>query len=199
MTQESANDAGTPLGGAAALEEVARRRLRTLRKARGWSLDELGRRTHIGPSTLSRLESGRRRIAIDHLVALARALDTTVEELVAEDEDEDVVIRPRRDQAGGSTFWLLTRPDDPSGRVVVKMRLPARRQLPETRVHPGRDWFYVLEGTVRLRLGGRELLVAAGNAAAFDTMTPHSMGGHGGPAEILSILDHHGERAHLHG
>jgi hypothetical protein len=29
-------------------------------------------------------------------------------------------------------------------------------------------------------------------------MTPHSMGGHGGPAEILSILDHHGERAHLH-
>jgi transcriptional regulator with XRE-family HTH domain len=180
------------------LEGVARRRLRTLRKARGWSLDELGRRTHIGPSTLSRLESGQRRIAIDHLVALARALGTTVEELVAEDEDDDVVIRPRHDQAGGATFWLLTRRDDPSGRVVVKMRIPAYERLPEARVHPGRDWFYVLEGTVRLRLGNREVLVASGNAASFDTMTPHSMGGHGGPAEILSILDHHGERAHLH-
>jgi hypothetical protein len=29
-------------------------------------------------------------------------------------------------------------------------------------------------------------------------LTPHSLGGHGGAAEILTILDHHGERAHLH-
>ncbi len=29
-------------------------------------------------------------------------------------------------------------------------------------------------------------------------MTPHSMGSHGGPAEILSILDDHGQRAYLH-
>ena len=78
------------------------------------------------------------------------------------------------------------------------MRTPARERLPEARVHPGRDWFYVLEGTVRLRLGEREVLVEAGQAASFDTMTPHSMVGHGGPAELLTILDHHGERAHLH-
>ena len=185
MTQES-------------LENVARRRLRALRQARGWSLDELARRSNIGPSTLSRLETGHRRIAIDHLVSLARVLDTTVDELLIEDDDEDVIIRPRRDTAGETTFWLLTRSDDPSGRVVAKLRLPAREQLPEPRVHPGRDWFYVLEGTVRLRLGSREVLVPAGQAASFDTMLPHTMGGHRGPAEILSILDHHGERAHLH-
>lgn len=178
------------------LEEVARHRLRSLRQARGWSLDELGRRAHIGPSTLSRLETGQRRIALDHLVALARVLDTTVDELLAAD-DEDVVIRPRRDASGDATFWLLTPPDDTSGRLVVKMRLPERAALPEPRVHPGRDWFYVLDGTVRLRLGAREVVVAAGRAASFNTMTPHSMGGLDGPAEILSILDHHGERAHL--
>jgi transcriptional regulator with XRE-family HTH domain len=180
------------------LEGVARRRLRSLRQARGWSLEELGRRASIGPSTLSRLETGQRRMALDHLVALARVLDTTVDELLIEDDDEDVVIRARRDSAGGSTFWLLTPPDDTSGRVVVKMRLPERERLHETRVHPGRDWFYVLDGIVRLRLASREVLVPAGRAASFNTMTPHSMGGHGGPAEILSILDHHGERAHLH-
>jgi transcriptional regulator with XRE-family HTH domain len=181
-----------------ALETVARRRLRALRHARGWSLDELGRRAHIGPSTLSRLETGQRRIAIDHLVTLARALDTTVDDLLVDEAEEEVIIRPRRDKAGDSTFWLLTRPDDPSGRVVVKLRLAARRQLPEPRVHPGRDWFYVITGTVRLRLGEREMLVAQGQSASFNTMTPHTMAGHGGPAEILSILDHHGERAHLH-
>lgn len=180
------------------LESVARRRLRSLRQARGWSLEELGRRAGIGPSTLSRLETGQRRMALDHLVSLARVLDVTVDDLLIEDDDEDVVIHPRRDSVGGATFWLLSAPGDASGRVVVKMRLSEGEPRPETRVHPGRDWFYVLEGTVRLRLASRETLVPTGRAASFNTMTPHSMEGHGGPAEILSILDHHGERAHLH-
>lgn len=181
-----------------ALEDIARHRLRTLRRARGWSLDELGHRANISPSTLSRLETGGRRIAIDHLVALARALDTTVDELLVSDEHEDVVISPRRDEAGGATFWLLSRPDDPSGRTVAKMLLPKRRRLPEARTHPGRDWLYVLHGTLRLCLGGRDVLVPAGKAASFDTMTPHSMVGYDGPVEMLSIYDHHGQRAHLH-
>ena len=75
--------------------------------------------------------------------------------------------------------------------------MPERKRSPEP-VHPGRDWLYVLKGTVRLQLGDREMLVEAGQAASFDTMTPHSMTGRGGPAEFLTILDHHGERAHLH-
>ena len=92
----------------------------------------------------------------------------------------------------------LSRRDDPSGRVVAKQRVPAGTAAePEREVHPGHDWFHVLDGTVRLVLGGREHIVAAGEAASFSTRTPHSVVGVGGPAEILSILDHHGERAHL--
>jgi transcriptional regulator with XRE-family HTH domain len=180
------------------LEESARRRLRTLRTARGWSLDDLAARSHISASTLSRLESGRRRLAVDHLVTLARALDTTVEDLVATADDGDVVIRPRHDESGRITFWRLSHRDDPTGRTVVKMRIPEADGPPEPRVHRGRDWFYVLSGVVRLRLGERDLHVEAGHAASFDTMTPHAISGHGGPVEILSILDHDGERAHLH-
>jgi transcriptional regulator with XRE-family HTH domain len=179
------------------LEQAARRRLRSLRQARGWSLDDLAERTYISASTLSRLESGQRRIAIDHLVTLARVLGSTVEELVAANDDTEVVIRPSTDRSGSVTFWRLTRPDDTSGRTVVKMRIPEYEELPEARVHQGRDWFYVLVGIVHLRLGTRDIFVEAGNAASFDTMTPHSLGGHKGATEILSILDHHGERAHL--
>ena len=65
---------------------------------------------------------------------LARALDTTVDELLVDDADDDVVIRPTRDEANGVTFWLLTRRDDPSGRIVAKVRTPACERLPETRV-----------------------------------------------------------------
>lgn len=180
------------------IESTARHRLRSLRVARGWSLDELSRRSHIGASTISRIETGQRRISLDHLVTLAHALETTLDALLAEEApDDEVVIRPTRDTAHGSTYWILTPEDDASGRVVAKMRVPAAKRLPEPRVHPGRDWFYVLTGTVRLVLGGREHLIEAGKAARFDTMTPHSILGHRGPAEILTIFDRHGEREHL--
>lgn len=181
-----------------AIEGTVRSRLRALRADRGWTLDELGRRTNMGPSTLSRLETGGRRIAIDHLAALAHAFDTTVDALLSEDLSDQIVIRPRRDHAGGTTFWLLASGVDPGERAVVKMRLPERKRLPEPRTHAGRDWFYVLEGTVRLQLGSREILVSSGKTASFETMIPHTIGGHEGPAEILSIMDHHGWRAHLH-
>ena len=62
---------------------------------------------------------------------------------------------------------------------------------------PGRDWFFVLDGTARLVLGEHEHLVHAGQAAEFDTMTPHWIVGYGGPVEILTIFDRHGEEAHL--
>lgn len=178
------------------LEEVARRRLRTLRQARGWTLDDLAARAHLGASTISRIETGQRRLAVDQLVVLARALDVTVDELLADDE-QAVVIRPTPWGEGGAV-WMLSRHDDPSGRVVAKMRLPASSEAePERRVHAGHEWFYVLSGRVRLVLGGREHVVARGEAASFSTMTPHSMAGLGGPAEVLTLFDHHGERAHL--
>ena len=180
-----------------ALEEVARRRLRTLRQARGWTLDDLAARAHIGASTISRIETGQRRLAGDQLVTLARALGVTVDDLLTEEDGDDVVIRPTP-YADGGAAWMLSRRDDPSGRVVAKIRLPSSSTVEaELRVHPGHDWFYVLKGKVRLVLGGREHVVAAGEAASFSTMTPHSLTGVGGPAEVLTILDHHGERAHL--
>ena len=123
----------------------------------------------------------------------------TVDDLLADDDADDVVIRPQPCGDGGA-LWLLSRRDDPSGRVVAKQRVPEGNQRdPERHVHPGHDWFYVLSGTVRLVLGGKEHVVAEGQAAAFSTLTPHSVVGVGGTAEILTILDHHGERSHLDG
>ncbi len=176
---------------------MTRRRLRSLRLARGWSLDELASRAHIGPSTISRIETGHRRIALDQLVSLARALGTSVDELLDDRPDDDIVIKPTRNVVDGTVHWLLTRPGDPLGRTVTKTRFPGR-PAGEPRVHPGREWLYVLTGTARLLLGEREHFVQAGEAAEFDTMVPHRISGHRGPVEVLSIFDQHGERAHLH-
>jgi transcriptional regulator with XRE-family HTH domain len=176
------------------LDALVRQRIRGLRVARGWSLDELAARSHLSPSTISRIETGHRRIALDQLAALARVLGATIDQLVEPEGDADVVIRPHRDEARGRTTWLLSR--EGADRTVAKMRL-TQPLADEPRVHPGRDWFAVLSGTVALRLGERVILVRAGEAAEFSTMVPHAFGAHDGPAEMLCILDHAGERSHL--
>jgi transcriptional regulator with XRE-family HTH domain len=176
------------------LDALVRQRIRSLRVARNWSLDELAARSYLSPSTLSRIETGHRRIALDQLAPIARALSTTLDHLVEPAADEDVVIRPHCDDARGITTWLLSREGAPA--TVAKMRVT--RPVPaDLRVHPGRDWFTVLSGTIVLRLAERTILVRAGEAAEFSTMVPHAFGVANGPAEILCILDHEGERTHL--
>lgn len=189
--KQDASTAGT-------VDDLVRKRLRELRLARGWTLDELGRRANLGASTISRIETGHRRLAVDTLAHLARALETSVDALLDTDDEEDVVIRPVRTRAeNGAVHWPLSRTEDPSGRRVMKLRLPQGKGRPDPRVHPGRDWFYVLSGRARLVLGTREHLVETGQAAEFDTMTPHWIAGHGGPVELLVIFDRDGRRLHL--
>ncbi len=182
------------------LDGLVRMRIRGLRVARGWSLDDLAARCYLSPSTLSRIETGHRRIALDQLAPIARALGTTLDQLVESADDDDVVIRPQRDVARGVTTWILSREPGAHGMTVAKMRItqPEPRHDPdESRVHPGHDWFTVLSGTVMLRLGERAILIETGQAAEFSTMIPHAFWAHDGPAEILCIFDHDGQRTHL--
>jgi transcriptional regulator with XRE-family HTH domain len=182
------------------LDGLVRQRIRGLRVALGWSLDDLAARCYLSPSTLSRIETGHRRISLDQLSSIARALGTTLDQLVESADDEDVVIRPQHDAARGVTTWMLSRESGPHGVTVAKMRITRRAPRGGTddlKVHPGKDWFTVLSGTVVLLLGERRILVEAGQAAEFSTMIPHAFGAHDGPAEVLGIFDHGGQRTHL--
>jgi transcriptional regulator with XRE-family HTH domain len=182
------------------LDRLVGQRIRALRRSRGWSLDTLADKAFLSPSNLSRIETGARRIALDQLLPLARALDTTLDQLIEPADDGDVVIRPHRHEHKGTTVWTLAQDRGPQGLTAAKMRITAPvPPLEEAGVHPGRDWFVVLSGTAALRLGDRVVLVEAGNAAEFSTMVPHAIGAHGDePVELLAILTSDGERAHTH-
>jgi transcriptional regulator with XRE-family HTH domain len=178
------------------IEEVVRTRLRSLRNTLGLSLDELAARTNLSASTISRIETGKRTISLDVLVPLATALQVDLDALLDVRSDDDVVIRPAPSSAGGRTTWMLSRPTGST--LAVKMRLEPTRKAPEPRIHPGHDWFFVMEGRVRLSLGEREIIVETGEAAEFGTMTPHAFSAIDGPAELIGIFDRDGHRAHIH-
>ena len=179
------------------VEELARVRIRALRQSLGWSLDDLAERSHLSPSTISRIETGKRSISIDVLLPLARALRIDVASLLEADEaNRDVVIRGTPTDRDGVTIWPLSRPTGST--MATKMRIEPTEKSPIPRVHPGHDWFFVLSGTIRLLLGERIIQVETGEAAEFSTMTPHAVDAVDGPAEILMVFGGDGQRAHLH-
>lgn len=178
------------------IEQVVRTRLRSLRNTLGLSLDELADRAGLSASTISRIETGKRTISLDILPTLARALHVDLDSLLDLESDGDVVIRPVPTNSGASTTWALSKPTGKT--IAMKMRIESSTPMPEQRVHPGYDWFFVLEGRVSLRLGEREIVVEAGEAAEFATMTPHAFTAIDGPAELVMIFDRDGQRAHVH-
>lgn len=176
------------------LDGLVRKRIRALRVAQGWSLEDLAARAHLSQSTLSRIENGHRRLALDQLVTLARALDTTLDQLV-ETASDDVVTSPVIDNAHAMMRWPVRA--DP-GMTVVRQRLtaPPPTNLSRIRAHPGREWLVVLSGTAVLLLGDRRYRVETNQSAEFPTMLPHAIGAEAGPCEILGIFDRDARRGH---
>jgi transcriptional regulator with XRE-family HTH domain len=181
------------------IESLVRSRLRDRRAELGLSIDDLAERSLVNASTISRIETGKRRPGLNHLVPLANALGLSLDELVSPPDVSDVVIRPDPQHANGMTYWNLTRHEQPGLPRVFKVVLPADRTTPpaELPTHPGREWAYVLSGTLHLVLGDREMFVPAGSTASFETTVPHWQGAHGGPTELLCIFDLQAERTHL--
>jgi transcriptional regulator with XRE-family HTH domain len=165
----------------------------------GLTLDEVARRSAIDVSTLSRLESGKRRLALDHLPRLAAALSVSTDDLLRAPAADDPRVKAGSHTHDGITYWPLTR-QSAGGLHAYKIRISARRRTApaELRVHEGQDWMYVLSGQLRLILGDRDFTVKHGEAVEFSTWTPHWFGVVDGPVEAITIFGVHGERVHLH-
>ncbi len=178
LPSESAGETGPDLA-----EPVVAPHLRAVRRRAALTLEAAARTAGMSPAYLSRLETGRRQPSLPTLLALARCYGTTVSELLGEaPADRDAVIRadepgdpPDRvpARAGGWTY----RRAGATGRALQALRVhvPYGSQDDVVRVHPGEEWLHVLSGRLRLRLGDSAHVLAPGDSAHFDSLTPHRL------------------------
>ncbi len=152
----------------------------------------------VSESTLSRLESGQRRATLELLLALARVYDVPLDDLVGAPRTGDPRIHLKPVHRFGMIFVPLFR--RPGGTQAFKMIIPARSAPlePTPQTHDGSEWLYVLSGRLRLVLGEQDLTLPAGEAAEFDTSSPHWLGSaDGGAVELLVLYGPQGVRAHV--
>jgi transcriptional regulator with XRE-family HTH domain len=186
---------GPELG--AVLEAVGPR-LRALRTEHGMTLAALSTATGISVSTLSRLESGRRRPTLELLLPLARTYQVPLDELVETPGAGDPRVHQAPFERDGVTMVPLTRQS--GGLQAYKLVFPARSRTGalEQKSHDGYEWLYVLSGRLRLLLGPREFVLAAGEVVEFDTRVPHAFSNpFAEPVELLTLFGPQGERMHV--
>jgi transcriptional regulator with XRE-family HTH domain len=167
-------------------------RLRRLRERRGMTLTAVAAQTGISKSTLSRLESGRRKPSLELLLPLAEIYHLPLDELVGAPPVGDPRVRTRPRTRNGRLVFPLTQQS--GGLAVWKVVIPPERER-KLRTHAGYEWLYVLAGELRLIIGEHDITMRAGEVAEFDTRLPHWFGPAGDqPVEILSVHGSHGQR-----
>lgn len=172
-------------------------RLREERRKRGWTLETLAERSGMSTSTLSRLESGKRQASLELLLPLTRQLGIGVDDLLASPA-RDPRVRRAAIRRGGMVIAPLTREE--SEVRAYKITYEAGVPEPALRTHEGHEWIYVLSGRLRLAVGEMQVVLVPGEAAEFDTRTPHRMLAEGArPAEVISLFNSSGERMHVLG
>ncbi|MFI2608504.1 helix-turn-helix domain-containing protein [Kitasatospora sp. NPDC018619] len=176
-------------------------RLRAAREHHGATLAAVGGATGLSTSTLSRIETGRRKPTLEMLLQLSREYGVSLDELVGTAPAPASAPEPRTRAplSFGDDKAVLPLTRYVGGLHAHKHVLPAvegRPVRPRQASHDGHEWLCVLYGRLWLALGDQDLLLAPGEVAEFDTRTPHGVAnaGPGAPVEYLVVFGPQGER-----
>jgi transcriptional regulator with XRE-family HTH domain len=168
-------------------------KIRTLRRYRGMGLDEFSRRSGVSKSLISLIERNISVPTVRSLEKIVKALGISISSLYLEMENtgENAEIRETRSkflivrrgerkkllmgrERGGAHYELLT-PDYQRNLQLVYMHFPAGKKSGSYITHEGEECGVVLEGTLRVQLGEREIILQEGDSISFDSTVPHRL------------------------
>ncbi|TLQ47651.1 helix-turn-helix transcriptional regulator [Streptomyces marianii] len=177
-------------------------RLRVVRERRGVTLADVSRATGISPSTLSRIETSRRKPTLEVVLQLAKEFGVSLDELVGTAPAPAAEPRSTAPHSFGDDKAVLPLTRYVGGLHAHKHVLPAVERppgRPRQVSHEGYEWLCVLYGRLWLALGSQDLVLTAGDVVEFDTRILHGVANAGsdGPVEYLIMFGPQGERLRL--
>jgi transcriptional regulator with XRE-family HTH domain len=167
-------------------------RLRAERERVGISLRELARRVGVSPSLVSQIELDRVNPSVSTLYALVTELGMTMSDVFGDSRTGGRVVRPlsgrdglaerpetRRviNLASGVRWERLTPHSDPEVEFLHVSYPVGAASCPEDALmtHGGKEYGYVISGTLGVRVGFEEYELGPGGSIAFDSSSPHRL------------------------
>lgn len=195
-------------------------RLRQARTANGISVRALAARIGVSPSLISQVETSKVRPSVNTLYALAVELELSVDELMfgpapddpRGDDGSSPRTMPQVQRAGGrasvepapgAQWERLTRVSEPGVDFLRLVYEPGSASVPAgtPHRHTGREWGYVVSGTLFVEVAGERFELQAGDSISYVSTDVHRLSNPGDvPAEaIWFVLGRHYADAPDHG
>ena len=167
-------------------------RLRAERERRGISLRELARRVGVSPSLVSQIELDRVNPSVSTLYALVTELGMTMSDVFGEERQSVRVVRESTERDGlaerpetrrvinlasGVRWERLTPHRDGEVEFLYVVYPVGAASCPEDALmtHGGKEYGYVVSGTLGVRVGFEEYELGPGGSIAFDSSSPHRL------------------------
>ena len=152
--------------------------IRSIRKRRNMTLQQLCDETGISVSMLSMLERGVATPSIGTLVAVSSALGTHMSDLFDTGHDHRSPVHRLVDQVEVETaqgvLRRLVHNDPPHGlEMVVNEYEPGTSSGPEATHHSGSEFGILLSGTLTVEIDGTDHVLKPGDAISYSSTTPH--------------------------
>jgi transcriptional regulator with XRE-family HTH domain len=162
--------------------------LRALRSRKGWTLKEMGKRTDLSISTLSKVENDRLTLTYGKLQHISQRLNIPMAELFGQAaESSDPTVTGRRSiglvadavRANNRSYdYFHLCPDLRKKRmipVLARIRAQTLAEFGEPIQHPGEKYIYVLEGAISVHTEFYEPVVLnAGQSIYLDSTMSHA-------------------------
>ncbi len=167
-------------------------RLRKERERLGISLRELARRVGVSPSLVSQIELDRVNPSVSTLYALVTELGMTMSDVFGDPPRREAVVRQLRggdglaerpetrpviNLASGVRWERLTRDIDRDVEFLYVVYAVGSASCEEDALmtHGGREYGYVISGTLGIRVGFEEYELGPGDSIAFNSTSPHRL------------------------
>lgn len=161
-------------------------RVRELRKAKGWTLDQAATQAGLARSTLSKIENGQMSPTYDAVRKLAEGLEITVPQLFTPAAKPQVSGRMAVTKSGTGQSHITTTYEHEllAGGLSRKQMLPYRATIRARSMedfagwvrHEGEEFLYVLTGVIRLYTEFYEPVdLRRGDSAYYDATMGHDV------------------------
>ena len=144
-------------------------RIADLRDILGLTQEDVANRSQVPLEDYIEYEKGEKDFSFSHLFNIAEALGVDISDLLTGESPK-------------LKGYILTR----NGKGLVFDR--RRQVVKQAHSHEGQEFDYVLEGYLRIILGGNELLLAPGDSVYYDSSLPHVMYAPEGDCRFIAVV-----------
>jgi len=174
-------------------------RIKTIRQAKGISLEELSHMTGFEVELLASIENCEVQPQLGTAIKLSKALDSAFGRLVSgvgeklyaitRKGDQKIVSRSTSQKGKKQAYTYRSLAPEVKGRHMESLIVQLEEAPdPERSVHDGEEFIYVLEGMVSLDIGDDHFDLEPGDSAYYLSTTPHLIAADSGQATILAVL-----------